>query len=207
VGHAQARAAATALAEHPFSAIYSSDLLRVRQTAEPAAQRLALPVKVDAQLRERHYGIFECLLYSDVKQRYPREYARFHDKDPEFDFGTGESLRFFFERSIAAVRNIADMHRGEQVLVFTHGGVLDMSTGTAMPWDSPARVSSACRTRDSIGSRLTMTAEGAAGPIRRIDGARRFARLRLAFCVEFISVRGAFAPHRRAHGNLKIRLR
>jgi probable phosphoglycerate mutase len=98
----------------------------VRQTAEPAAQRLTLPVKVDAQLRERHYGIFECLLYSDVKQRYPREYARFHDKDPEFDFGTGESLRFFFERSIAAVRNIAGMHRGEQVLVFTHGGVLDM---------------------------------------------------------------------------------
>ena len=126
LGRAQARAAANVLAANDFSAIYSSDLLRVRQTAEPAAQRLALPVKLDAQLRERHYGIFECLLYTDVRLRYPLEYARFHAKDPEFDFGTGESLRSFFERSIAAVKGIADQHRGEQILVFTHGGVLDM---------------------------------------------------------------------------------
>ena len=126
VGHAQARAAASILATHDFSAIYSSDLLRVRQTAEPTAKRLALPVALDAQLRERHYGMFECLLYTEVKQRFPEQYARFRDKDPEFDFETGESLRAFFERALAAVGRIALAHRGEQVLVFTHGGVLDM---------------------------------------------------------------------------------
>ena len=126
VGHAQARAAASILARHDFSTVYSSDLLRVRQTAEPTAQRLALPVALDRELRERHYGIFECLLYTEVKQRYPQHYARFRDKDPEFDFDTGESLRAFFGRSLAAVSRIAQTHRGEQVLVFTHGGVLDM---------------------------------------------------------------------------------
>jgi probable phosphoglycerate mutase len=126
VGHAQARAAASILAQHDFSAIYSSDLLRVRQTAEPAAQRLALQVALDRGLRERHYGIFECLLYTEVKQRFPEHYARFRDKDPEFDFDTGESLRAFFERALAAVGRIAAAHRGERVIVFTHGGVLDM---------------------------------------------------------------------------------
>ena len=126
VGHAQARAAAAILAGHDFSAIYSSDLLRVRQTAEPAAQRLALPVTLDPRLRERHYGIFECLLYTEVRERFPEHYARFRDKDPEFDFDTGESLRAFFDRALGAVRRIAEAHRGEQVLVFTHGGVLDM---------------------------------------------------------------------------------
>ena len=126
VGQAQARAAASILAQHDFSAIYSSDLLRVRQTAEPTAQRLALSVVLDRELRERHYGIFECLLYTDVKQRFPEHYARFRDKDPEFDFDTGESLRAFSGRSLAAVSRIAEAHRGEQVLVFTHGGVLDM---------------------------------------------------------------------------------
>ena len=126
VGHAQARAAAQILARHDFSAIYASDLLRVRQTAEPAARRLALPVVLDAQLRERHYGIFECLLYTEVRERFPTHYARFRDKDPDFDFDTGESLRAFFDRALAAVGRIARAHCGEHVLVFTHGGVLDM---------------------------------------------------------------------------------
>jgi probable phosphoglycerate mutase len=126
VGRAQARAAAAVLAAHDFSAVYSSDLMRVRQTAEPAAQRLALPVVHDAELRERHYGIFECLLYTEVRTRFPQQYARFRDKDPDFDFDSGESLRAFFARALAAVTRIAQAHDGEQVLVFTHGGVLDM---------------------------------------------------------------------------------
>jgi probable phosphoglycerate mutase len=125
-GLAQARAAASALANHDFTTIYSSDLRRVRQTADLAAQRLALPVQLDPELRERHYGIFECLLYTEVKLRFPDHYARFLDKDPEYNFDTGESLRSFFERSLAAVTRIASAHRGEQVLAFTHGGVLDM---------------------------------------------------------------------------------
>jgi probable phosphoglycerate mutase len=126
VGRAQARAASGALAKHRFSQIYSSDLMRVRETAQPTAERMGLPVKLDPRLRERHFGIFECLLYTEVRSRFPRQYARFHDKDPAFDFETGESLSGFFERSIRAVSAIAAAHRGEQVLVFTHGGVLDM---------------------------------------------------------------------------------
>ena len=126
VGLAQARAAALALARHDFSAIYSSDLMRVRQTADPCVRRLALPLQLDAALRERHYGIFERMLYNEVRERYPEHYARFRDKDPSFDFESGESLATFFERSVAAVRRIAERHAGEQALVFTHGGVLDM---------------------------------------------------------------------------------
>ncbi len=126
VGLAQAQAAAQALAQHDFSAVYSSDLMRVRQTAEPAVRRLALPLQLDAGLRERHYGIFERMLYTEVRSRYPEHYARFRDKDPAFDFETGESLTGFFDRSVAAVRRIAERHAGEQTLVFTHGGVLDM---------------------------------------------------------------------------------
>lgn len=126
VGVRQAHASAAHLAQHDFSAVYSSDLTRVRQTAEPAAQKLALPLQFDSDLRERHYGIFERLLYGEVKARYPELYARFHEKDPDFDFETGESLRVFYDRSLRAVTRIAERHVGEQVLVFTHGGVLDM---------------------------------------------------------------------------------
>ena len=126
VGRAQARATAAVLAEHDFTAIYCSDLIRVRQTAEPAARKLALPVLYMAELRERHYGMFETLTYVEVREKFPAQYARFRDKDPDFDFEGGETLRGFNERSLKAVRDLNARHQGEQILVFTHGGVLEM---------------------------------------------------------------------------------
>ncbi len=126
VGRAQARATADALAGHDFTAIYCSDLMRVRQTAEPSARRLALPVSYTAELRERHYGMFETLTYVEVREKFPEQYARFRDKDPDFDFEGGESLRGFNERSLKVVEEFIARHPGEQILVFTHGGVLEM---------------------------------------------------------------------------------
>ena len=126
VGRAQARAVAAALAGERFDAIYSSDLVRVRQTAEPAAARLGLPVAFDARLRERHYGMFERLTYVEVRERYPAEFARFSDKDPEFDFASGEALKVFERRALACVAALVERHAGRSLLVFTHGGVLEM---------------------------------------------------------------------------------
>jgi 2,3-bisphosphoglycerate-dependent phosphoglycerate mutase len=125
-GFAQARAVADALAGGSFSAIYASDLVRVRQTAEPAAARLGIEVRLEPALRERHYGMFERLTYVEVKQRYPAEYARFRDKDLDFDFVTGESLAAFAARALACVGALVERHAGESILVFTHGGVLEM---------------------------------------------------------------------------------
>jgi probable phosphoglycerate mutase len=127
VGLAQARAVAAALQGERFGAIYSSDLQRVTQTAEPAARMLSLPVRTDARLRERHYGMFQTLTYADVKILHPEDYARFKAKDLDYDFRTGESLRAFFARSIACLAELAARHPGESILVFTHGGVLEMA--------------------------------------------------------------------------------
>ncbi len=127
VGHAQARAVATLLAGQSFGALYSSDLQRVAQTAQPVAAALGMAIRIEPALRERHYGMFETMTYAEVKVRYPEEYARFRAHDPEFDFRGGEGLRAFFERSVACLTGIAARHYGEDVLIFTHGGVLDMA--------------------------------------------------------------------------------
>ena len=126
VGTAQAGAVGAALAGERFAAIYSSDLTRVRQTAEPAAQRLGLAVRCDAALRERHYGMFETHTYAEVRERFPEDYARFRKKELDYDFRGGESLRLFNERALGCVRSLAVRHPGETILVFTHGGVLEM---------------------------------------------------------------------------------
>ena len=125
IGLAQAQAAAKVLGAEKFDAIYSSDLSRARQTAAPTAALLAANVVLDGDLRERHYGIFERLTYAEVKEKFPEDYARFHAREPDYDFRTGESLRNFSARSIAVVSKIARDCEGKSVLVFTHGGVLD----------------------------------------------------------------------------------
>ncbi len=125
IGLAQAQAAARVLSREKFDAIYSSDLSRARQTAQPAATLLSMEVAIDPALRERHYGIFERLTYAEVKTRYPEDYARFEARDPEYAFRTGESLKDFSARSIAVISKIANAHAGQSILVFTHGGVLD----------------------------------------------------------------------------------
>jgi probable phosphoglycerate mutase len=125
-GEAQARALVGALAGTRFAALYASDLARVRQTAAPSAAALGLEVRLDARLRERHYGKFETYTYAEVRARLPEDYARFKAKDPDYDFGSGESLLAFCTRALACVREIAARHAGETVLVFTHGGVLEM---------------------------------------------------------------------------------
>lgn len=125
LGLAQALAVAKVLGAERYDAIYSSDLSRAQRTAQPTASLLSLQILSDKDLRERHYGIFERLTYAEVKQRYPQDYARFEAREPEYDFRSGEGLRAFHERSMACLRRIAAAHAGGEVLVFTHGGVLD----------------------------------------------------------------------------------
>ncbi len=127
VGHAQARAAANALALEPFCAIYSSDLARALHTAEAAAHLLGLPVRRHVALRERHYGVLQTLTYAEFERRHPGAHARFQAREEAFALpGGGESLRQFADRVHACVDEIVAAHPGGQVLVFTHGGVLDV---------------------------------------------------------------------------------
>ena len=127
IGLAQARCVAAALPEGRFSALYTSDLQRVVQTAQPAAAKLRLDLQLEPRLRERHYGVFQALTYAEARATLPAEYARFKAKDPDYGFRTGESLRNFFTRAIGCIDEIARRHEGEAVLIFTHGGVLEMA--------------------------------------------------------------------------------
>jgi len=125
IGLRQAQAVGLALGQERFDAIYSSDLVRARQTAAPIANLLSMNLLIEQNLRERHYGIFERLTYAEVRTKYPEDYARFEARDPQYAFRTGESLQDFSVRSIAIVSKIVKENEGKSVLVFTHGGVLD----------------------------------------------------------------------------------
>jgi probable phosphoglycerate mutase len=139
LGHAQARATAKILAQEDFAAVYASDLSRAQQTAEAIARLRGFPVRLEADLRERHYGVFQTRTYDEMRRDFPREYARFEAREIDFALPGGESLRQFAQRVLRCVEAIVAAHAGGQVLIATHGGVLDVlhRHATGKPLDAP----------------------------------------------------------------------
>lgn len=108
-------------------ALYSSDLLRARMTAERLSERLGLPIHLVPEMRERRYGLFEGLTYDEARQRYPEDYTAFEHRHPDYAFPAGgESLTVFAARIVASLKALAERHAGETVALVTHGGVLDI---------------------------------------------------------------------------------
>jgi broad specificity phosphatase PhoE len=106
-GRRQARTLAEQLAGEELEAIYSSDLSRARETAEIVGERLDLPVELDPELREKDWGTWEGLTAVE------RDRVEF----------VGESAEEHRERTLRALRRIAERHPGDgRVLVVTHGG-------------------------------------------------------------------------------------
>lgn len=125
-GLAQARALGERLAAERFDLLLSSDLGRALQTAGAIAMRSGHEIVVEPRLRERRMGIFQGLTPAEVQARHPGEYARFRSHDPDYVIPGGESMRQFFERSVACFTGLAARHAGLTLVAVTHGGVLAM---------------------------------------------------------------------------------
>ncbi|MDO4637925.1 MAG: histidine phosphatase family protein [Lautropia sp.] len=139
VGFAQAQAAARRFAPGMVDAVYSSDLLRARQTATPVSERTGVPLLTDSVWRERHFGRFQGWRYADVAQAEPDIFRRMQAREPDLDLSGGESLLQVRARAESALQALVDRHRGQRVVVVAHGGVLDAvyRLVTGMPLSAP----------------------------------------------------------------------
>lgn len=99
-GRKQAEGLAASLANARVSAIYCSGLVRAVQTAEIVAARLGVVVRVRDQLRERDAD------------------------DHDARLADGESADEIRQRMAEELEAIVDLHRGETVLVISHGGAI-----------------------------------------------------------------------------------
>lgn len=128
-GKQQVAALGLALAQERFDAIFASDLQRARQTADAVAAAHALPIHIDAGLRERCYGAFEGLLYDDIGGRFPQAHAAWMAGDVDARFPAGEfvaeTLNEFHARANQAIRNIIAGGTYRKIAIVSHGGVLD----------------------------------------------------------------------------------
>jgi 2,3-bisphosphoglycerate-dependent phosphoglycerate mutase len=126
LGRWQAEQAGLALAQEQFDAIYASDLQRAFHTAQAIAQHHGLPVIGHEGLRERHFGSFQGLTWSEIQERWPDASLSWQQRDRWFNPGEGESLVVFGQRVVSAVHAIAGAHPGQHILLAAHGGVMDV---------------------------------------------------------------------------------
>lgn len=124
LGQQQAEKTAKMLAKEGISAIYSSDLHRAVQTAEPLAKLLNLPVNTSKAFRERHVGVLEGLTFDESKERYPKDYYALLNRDILHVITGGESYRQLLRRITAETQDIIRRHQGERIAMYSHTGAI-----------------------------------------------------------------------------------
>jgi ribonuclease H / adenosylcobalamin/alpha-ribazole phosphatase len=121
VGRQQARAAAEWLAKRcKPDLVVVSPYVRTRQTGEIIAGHLGLDVEVEDDLRERHMGILAGQPYRIVAVDPTFDRARYWLWRP----AGGEDFRDVRARAGRVLDRLAETHRGRELVVVSHGGVM-----------------------------------------------------------------------------------
>jgi probable phosphoglycerate mutase len=126
-GRRQAELLAARLSGRTFAGHYASDLKRAFETAEVIAARVGAPPTPEAALREIFLGEWEGLRTEEIAERYPAAWARWVH-DPNWDIVPGGEREAAFEARVAgAVDDLFLRHPHGDVLVVTHGGVIQVA--------------------------------------------------------------------------------
>lgn len=124
LGEAQVAALATRLRAVTLDAIYCSDLLRTRRTAEIIAAPHGLTPIANAALREFAMGRWDGLTAEEIRGLDPAAFAAWMGDVGRFQFPEGESLADLEARAWPAFETIVAHHPGRAVAIVAHGGSL-----------------------------------------------------------------------------------
>ena len=122
-GRAQARELAEQVAGERIVALYTSDMLRARETAAIVGERVGLEPIVEPRVRECAWGAWEGRLVEDIAREEPENWQAWLD--------AGESLAEHMERTAAALEEV---RAGSlPALVVCHGGTIRVAFASREP--------------------------------------------------------------------------
>jgi broad specificity phosphatase PhoE len=122
LGEAQIAALAERLRAIRFDAIYCSDLLRTRRSAEILAAPHRLTPITDPALREFAMGDWDGLTADEIRALDAVAFTAWMADVGRFQFPRGESLPDLEARVLPAFEAIVGRHGGRTVAVVAHGG-------------------------------------------------------------------------------------
>jgi probable phosphoglycerate mutase len=125
VGHEQARLAGSALLGRDVVAVWSSTLVRAKQTAAEVGAVLGLVPRTLAGLQEIHVGVHEGGSNGEVSPIAEEVFTRWwRDQDLSHGFDGGETGLEITGRMSTALDHVIDENPGETSVVVSHGGAM-----------------------------------------------------------------------------------
>lgn len=121
-GIQQAVKAAQKLKKEKIDIIFSSELLRARQTAEIVAKAVNAPVHYDCRLNEINFGVFEGRPVEDWA-KFVEHYNDFYAKKPE----GGQSRLEVRKRILDFIEEINKKYKNKKILIVSHGDTIWMA--------------------------------------------------------------------------------
>jgi len=122
IGHRMAADLAEKLSAQRVDALYTSPILRCKQTAAPLAKVWGLRADVDRGFIEADFGDWSGRSLASLRRL--KAWQGLFVAPSRFRFPGGESLGEVQARSVAAVETLADRHRNEVVAVVSHSDVI-----------------------------------------------------------------------------------
>jgi alpha-ribazole phosphatase len=121
-GWAQMRAAV--VEQGPWDRLISSPLQRCARFADELGAQLGLPVHLDKDLQELHFGAWEGQSAAALMETDAEGLGLFWADPYAFTPPEGEPVEDFSTRVLAAVARLHAAYAGERILLISHGGVM-----------------------------------------------------------------------------------
>jgi broad specificity phosphatase PhoE len=107
-----------------LAGVWSSDLTRSRLTAQPCADAIGRPLRIDARLREIDFGQGEGLTRDEMERLMPAELAAFQRDPVAHHLPGGEDPNAAAARGLACLHDIAAADVEGRILVVGHGTLI-----------------------------------------------------------------------------------
>ena len=122
LGRRQAQRMAEWLQGERIDRLYSSPMVRARETAAPLARVLGLDVELDPGVAEYDRQASSYVPVERLKEVDYERWLRLMQGETDVDFEA------FTQQAIAALENIVDANPGRRVAITCHGGVINVWT-------------------------------------------------------------------------------
>jgi isoleucyl-tRNA synthetase len=129
-GRKQVEAIAKKLTKRKIDMIFSSDLLRTKETAEIVAKALGKKIIFDERLREINLASLSGMRGEEMAKRIPSQEERFIKPAAP----GAETLHDVRERAWNFLHDIEEKYDGKEILIISHEDTIWMLTETALGW-------------------------------------------------------------------------
>ncbi|WHU57871.1 histidine phosphatase family protein [Trueperella pyogenes] len=122
-GREQARLVGERIATWDIGAIYTSSMVRARETAEIISDSLGVDVNVRSELREISFGEMEGLTDEEIVANFAQFQRDQSKMELDLQYPGGENISQVLQRSIGVFDEIA-RSSPSRVAVVSHGGII-----------------------------------------------------------------------------------